>query len=405
MVDNAVTFAAVLLWLTAGLEGIHVARRRQPNHALDMLALTFVFLAISATFFVPAVQVRVQSLLGVPNISEPIARTALLGAAWSAPVLLLWLTNTETARHRARRRALVLVAFLVSLWTLFLLSPTQRPSTMFTRDFGGDVTAAAYLLTSVTYLAFALVDVLRGSWRYSRSARPAMRTALRLIGLGCVLGLAYVAVTATYVGLLVTGNNPSHSRLESNLGRLLAVGGGLLVIAGSAFPFLAARTERARTSLRTYRELRGLYPLWLLLYRAAPDIALDPPASAMADALGVRDVRLRLYRRVIEIRDARLALAAYLDPEVAARIRQQADVAGMAADVAAARAEAALLIDAVARNREGHPVEEPAPPPPAAAGSLAEEVDWFLRVTHEVRLLTRSPDAPVASEITPRTAE
>lgn len=40
---------------------------------------------------------------------------------------------------------------------------------------------------------------------------------------------------------------------------------------------------------------RLLYPLWRDLYAVTPDIALDPPHSAHADALTFRNLDLHLY--------------------------------------------------------------------------------------------------------------
>ena len=57
-----------------------------------------------------------------------------------------------------------------------------------------------------------------------------------------------------------------------------------------------------------YRSLRRLYPLWDGLCQAVPGIALDP-VPAWADRLDPRDLRMRLYRRVIEIRDGYMALS------------------------------------------------------------------------------------------------
>jgi hypothetical protein len=56
-----------------------------------------------------------------------------------------------------------------------------------------------------------------------------------------------------------------------------------------------------------HRSLRLLYPLWEGLCQAVPGIALDP-VPRWADRLDPRDLRMRLYRRVIEIRDGYMAL-------------------------------------------------------------------------------------------------
>jgi hypothetical protein len=386
VVDDAVALVAVLLWATTAIEAVHVARRRPSEPALRALLLTFAFLAVSATFFVPAIQNRAAQAVGVANINEPIARTALLGAAWSVQVLLLRLRDPVAARTRTRRRSIVLLATLLALWTLFAMASVPHQTRLFTAQYGSSPVVAAYLAVSLAYLAFALIDVIRGVTRYARSAPPPLATGLRLIGLGCLLGLGYVAGKASYLIALATHSNLVSSGLESSIDRSLAVGGGLLVTAGSTLPFLADRAGRARAWWLAYRNLRHLYPLWAALYAAAPGIALDPPSSPLADRLRLRDVRLRLYRRVIEIRDGRLALATQLDPDVIARERAQALAVGWSPVEADAAGEAAALLGAIRHQHRG-PAGGTPPPSPDHSATLPDEVDWLLRVARHLHRL------------------
>ena len=236
MVDDAVAFVAVLLWLTTAVESANVLRRRHPEPALNMLLVTFGLLAITATFFVPAVHLAVGRVTGVANIGEPIARTALLGAAWSVQIMLHRLGDHGTAGFRLGRRGVVLGAFVVALWACFLAAPVDTPTVMFTRDYGHEPAVAAYLVVSLAYLWLALIDVIRGTMRYGRAAQRPLALALRLIGLGCWLGLGYIAVKVVFVVMLVTGRGTVEGGLESTISRLLAVGGGLLVISRVSAP-------------------------------------------------------------------------------------------------------------------------------------------------------------------------
>ncbi|MFD0658600.1 MAB_1171c family putative transporter [Thermocatellispora tengchongensis] len=104
---------------------------------------------------------------------------------------------------------------------------------------------------------------------------------------------------------------------------ILPLAAHLLVLAGATLPtwgrLLIAPAWLAW--LRDYRAYQALRPLWRALYAADPRIALTPAAPVLLDLVAVRDLRFRLYRRVIEIRDGRLALMPYLDPDVAAAAR------------------------------------------------------------------------------------
>lgn len=391
MVDDAVAFVAALLWLTTAVESANVLRRRHPEPALNMLLVTFGLLAITATFFVPAVHLTVGRVTGVANIGEPIARTGLLGAAWSVQIMLHRLGDHGTAGLRLGRRGLVLGAFVIVLWACFLAAPVATPTVMFTRDYGHDPAVAAYLVASLAYLWLALIDVIRGTMRYGRAAQRPLAIALRLIGLGCWLGLGYIAAKAVFVVMLVTGRGTVEGGLESTISRLLAVAGGLLVIIGSALPYLARRAGAARVWIVTYRNLSRLYPLWALMYRAEPGIALDPPSSRLTDALRVRDLDLRLYRRVIEIRDGYLTLAPYLPPDVSIPARPDDE-----------QSEVLAILAAVANKREGRIADAQRRSKPASSATLAEDVDHLARVS---RLLPRSPRHHLAVTTRPAIGE
>jgi hypothetical protein len=110
---------------------------------------------------------------------------------------------------------------------------------------------------------------------------------------------------------------------------------------------------------RRYRAYRRLYPLWSALYRAAPEIALFPPRSLIADLFTFRGLEFLLYRRVIEIRDAFLALRPYIDPEVVAHARQVCQAADLSPEETQAVVEAASLTAAVKAKQSGRLVNAP----------------------------------------------
>lgn len=382
MVDDAVTGVAVLLWVTTAIEALHLARRGQPEPALQALLLTFAFLAVSATFFAPAAQTLPARALGVANINEPIARTALLGAAWSVQVLLLRLQHPAGARTSTRRRGLVLIATLLALWGLFAAAPVPRQTRLFAAEYGSLPIVAAYLAVSLAYLAFALVDVIRGVSRYARSAPRPLAVGLRLLGLGCLLGLGYVTGKTSYLIIRLAGSHLVSSELESSTDRSLAVG---------AFP---RRPSRSRAGLvaglpEPARPLpAGGHPL-----RRDARISLDPQASPLSDRLRLRDVQLRLYRRVIEIRDGRLDLAGHLDPGVIAGERERSLAAGLSPVEADAAGEAAGLLAAI-QQQDGVPAPGSPPPSPDRSATLPEEVDWLLRVVRRLQRLRAASGPP-----------
>ena len=90
-----------------------------------------------------------------------------------------------------------------------------------------------------------------------------------------------------------------------------------------------------------------LYPLWHLLRQAVPEIELPRE-------VGLRwNIRYRLYRRVIEIRDAQLILWPYSSTAVAGLAAAMARESGLPSDKAAAIAEAALIRSALRSRVHG----------------------------------------------------
>lgn len=127
-----------------------------------------------------------------------------------------------------------------------------------------------------------------------------------------------------------------------------------------------------------YRRLR---PLWVTLLQAVPEVELrelDPGSS----------IRWRLLRRVVEIRDAELALRPYWRADVAARASAAARAATLSADLEAAVVEAAVLMDAAGACVQGRP---PALAPvseqlwPAGGDDLHSEVVRLVQVSLVIR--------------------
>jgi hypothetical protein len=200
-----------------------------------------------------------------------------------------------------------------------------------------------------------------------------------LIAIGCIVGLLYVAEKVAYLVVVLFGGSPSAS-VESSAARLLAVTGGLLVLAGSLVPAVYPRCRAAARWAGTYRAHRALYPLWSALHEITPEIALDPAASELRDRLRFRNLDFRLYRRVIEIRDGRLALRPFLDADVARRAREDALMSGQRDGDVEATVEARVLATGVENARQHRRPAEVLPPSEHGGDDFMSEVEWLLRV-------------------------
>ena len=90
-----------------------------------------------------------------------------------------------------------------------------------------------------------------------------------------------------------------------------------------------------------------LYPLWDALRQVIPEIQLPPEP-------GLRwNIRYRLHRRVIEIRDAELVLRPYATAEVAGQAAATARSSGLHPDRAAAVVEAAIIVSSIQSRLRG----------------------------------------------------
>ena len=126
-----------------------------------------------------------------------------------------------------------------------------------------------------------------------------------------------------------------------------------------------------------------LRPLWSALLQAVPDVEL--PAQRGQGS----GIRWRLLRRVIEIRDAELALRAHWRADVAASASAAARSAGLDADLEQAVVEAAVIMHAAGACLRGAPPAHEQVPVERICGpagnDLRSEVARLILVSRVVR--------------------
>ncbi|MGX7828158.1 MAB_1171c family putative transporter [Actinokineospora sp. 24-640] len=203
--------------------------------------------------------------------------------------------------------------------------------------------------------------------RYARLAdtRP-LRVGLGLLAAGFASSTFFWS--AAVLGYLFTGWSWLGSAFPLNIGVTT-----WLMVAGVLVP-VAARTVRA---VREARDLRALGPLWADLTSVVPHVRL--PASAVPR----RSIDFRLYRRVIEIRDALMVLRDHADPAEIAAARARAAAADPAERDALTTAY--WLSSAIAARGAGAPpAESPTPADDIPSDDWASEIA-FLRTLARLR--------------------
>lgn len=219
------------------------------------------------------------------------------------------------------------------------------------------------------FLAFHLVaDTTCGlvCWSQGRRETPRqLRYGLRLFGTGALLASLLWTLKLAYLCTRLPFFDPLFSPVTGIE--------ALFMAAGAALPLLA----QVRTRRQHRKAYQGLDVLWRDLTAATPDVVLGPGRlRAMATPL-----QLRLYRRVIEIRDAMITLRNYVTPAALDLARRQATDHAFPEAVAEAHVTAFWLTAALHALHRGHP---PQPQSVNLAGpgahDLADEINHLLRV-------------------------
>jgi diguanylate cyclase (GGDEF)-like protein len=108
-----------------------------------------------------------------------------------------------------------------------------------------------------------------------------------------------------------------------------------------------AATALASRYFRTWAAWARLCPLWAVLVEAAPHVRLPAPQGTRLSA------RYHLYRRVIEIRDAELALRPFQDSRAVREAADAARRAGLSHSERDAAIEAVMIVTALDARRRG----------------------------------------------------
>lgn len=370
---------AVVAWLAFGyrLLDLHAGGRTLSRW---VLCAQLAMLAAIFTVATPAVWARLDQTAGAAGIAALLVHVCVVGIIGTGGIQLLgWVNPPEQVPGRRRRRlAARLLATTGAAAAMVALFAAAAPTRPHFDDFfvahAREPGFAGYLLVYVGAIAAGLIDLIVISWPYVRMpGRAWLRRALRIAVAGYAAGLLYCAArTADVVAALLH----VQARPWAPVRPLAASTAALLIIGGLTLPALGPRLSALRGWGSRHRAYRCMYPLWSALCSAVPTVALNP-----LPRWPLRGLDQRLYRQVIEVSDARVALRGYFVPAVAARARRLAERAGLDDDAVEAVVEAAWLRAAVRARKIGRdPGGTEQAPPPAAGADLAGEVARLVTV-------------------------
>jgi hypothetical protein len=348
---------AALAW------ALFCSRRSGDDPARRCVRWVLLGLAVSLTALSPAVYALVGDISGVGHLARLVGHGAMLFAAWAAHEFL---SHMNGLGRGSRWHAWWIAGAFAVMCVLFASAPDLYP------DEPG---VLEYCVVYLAGQAPAFGNVIRLGLRYARAAdAPALRIGMRLVAAGAAGALAYLANKVVLTAAARFGFDYPAGRTVL-VSTVLPTAAHVLVLVGATLPAIVGWLQR-------YRHFQRLGPLWRALYEADPAIALDPPATP--DLLALRGLRLRLYRRVIEIRDGLLALRPYREQHVAAVARERARSAGLRGARLDATVEAATVAAALRSRAAGDPPADPDTPVTGGA-DLASDTAFLSLVARAFR--------------------
>ncbi|MFI5910828.1 MAB_1171c family putative transporter [Dactylosporangium sp. NPDC051541] len=269
------------------------------GRAIRLVAL---FVALSFTINRREIAFAADSLLHVPDIAVP-GKTLTTAAASAAMVHLTSLMPGPVAeRPNLRRWAYGLLgAAAVAMVVIFLLVPRSPEHGDFVAEQAGTPLVTAYgVLTQFGLFVGLACCVALFHPAAQRAAPGLMRVGLRLLTVAPFVGLLFILNRVAFQVTNAVGSDLMNGPVWESTSRALLAAMLLAFAAGALLPALGGIGRW----VAHYSALQRLRPLWLRSVSATPHVVLGDPPSRLADLLTLRGVDLRLYRRIIEIRDA-----------------------------------------------------------------------------------------------------
>lgn len=374
---------AVICFAVAGHRSWMYRRGKRPTEIplmVSCLALGCAFVALA-----PVAQ-QLESQLR-PGLGRLLSNACTLVAAFGLLHLMLYIGRSdERVLSRVRPRLIALVAAVAVMVLVFFASRLPPGLGIFTGLYRSQPTLVVYTLTYAGYLAAALLDLSWLTLRSLRHTRGWLRAGMVMLSLGALLGIGYVIdKIAGVLTEVVTGTvaEPYCSSAFATVGCTFAVGmpalSVLAILVGAALPTLGPRVGAVPRWFRDRRRYRHLDPLWRALSEHVPEVGTTAPVDA---ALPRRAMSLRLYRRVIGIRDGLMVLRPLRDdPETPRR---------------SAAAEAVEITTALERYRAGVRPSGQAAITAVAETDFAAEARWLTLVAQEFHALPSTEPSAAA---------
>ncbi|WP_308253171.1 MAB_1171c family putative transporter [Pseudonocardia sp. ICBG601] len=293
-------------------------------------------------------------------------------------------------RRRVTMHLVVLAVILATRWAIAAVSSPHDAAAGLAGDWAAApwTTMAALLYIVYVGSTFVSVAVMASGWaREETVAHRWTATGLKLIAASAFGFCMYVGHKMLFLLAAHTVGRPGYDPLAAE--RPILVVSVFLLVVGLAVPLVATGVPAAVLLARQRAVYREIGSMWLSLVSIRPDVVLMTWAPTwlpdrwigLWEAVDVREMAFRLFRRVIECWDIVRRLRPHLDASLRAwaltRARAELDEA-----TAESVGDAVMLRVALARARSGAAVLDEAQRAltPASLRELGQNATWWQRV-------------------------
>lgn len=368
----------VVSWTALVVRSRAVTSRRQRPMWLALLALAIEMLLLQAP-----VAAAVRAVSGVANLDVFVG-----GFCHVVMTTIIWTVvsadprNVDAGRPSTWRWWYAGGTVVVMLASEVLATVGHDPARQ--RALPKPTTFTMLTVAWLAYLCFVAVssaDATVRLWRhYQATTFRALRLALAFLGAGTTASLVYV------VARLIT------VMADSPTGFLTVTYASTTYFLFFSFGCVTAVVAPLVTAVRSWWQRCQLFVLWHDITTAVPEVVLERCPSWWTDLTRIRRNNVRLQRRVIEIRDAALALREWVTPGEVAELTDRVAAAGVAGDEAAAMVTARWLRLGRAAKLAGLPRTADVPDVASGGGTdIDSELRWLMRVRRAYRAVADEP--------------
>ncbi|MFD7164282.1 MAB_1171c family putative transporter [Streptomyces violascens] len=339
------------------------------DRSTPQLAIVAMFAALFLTYLVssPPVWVATSKAVGIVDFSGLFTQSCVIALTACQQILLQHLAHEpEVAWRKLRPRLTALAVVLIAMIVLFTAASSEHEDP---NDFAVNKAqfTPAYLMIYLIAFAANQIDLSIMCWRHSKVApSPWLRRGLLFNAVTLPFSLIYAGCRMADV---VAGQYGTSGAAWEPVAEFAVAASAVCRTIGWTLPDWGATLSAAWQQVverRAYRELEPLHQ------------AVTAEAAVHPMPQGIKtDIGARLYRRLMDIRDAQWALRQWMEPQVTTETERRCDAVGLTGTDRAAVIEAAQLKFAIHRKRQGvEPSGRVATPLAACPEELAAELDF-----------------------------